>query len=362
MPLNWTIEVIFGFLSLIPLIYAFLTFLTQIIKGLKYQYFIFSTILWFSAIMGALFWSLAILYLSIPLFMLSVLTSIPNGFLLILKADIVSRESIEPIKLMIFAIISVVLVLLAFDPYAHLSIIIFPTGDKSIVAESLTGLMVYLSVYYLPFIAYLYSVVKINLSAPKDVKFYAHIFLFGLILMFISTIGGILIYSLLMLPAIGSILLGVGAALMAFAVSKQPQIIFILPFKALRLTVIEADVGIPLFTHTWNTGDVLADEVLYAGMLQAINTFIKESLNKGELQEIRISDAIILTQRSDKFPIATVVIATKVSRTLRDGLNIFTERFCDKFSNYFSLPSDISQFISAADLVTECFPYVPEYS
>ncbi|MFX1515980.1 MAG: hypothetical protein ACFFC6_06700, partial [Promethearchaeota archaeon] len=303
-----------------------------------------------------------ILFLSIPLFTLSGLATIFTGFLLLLKADIVSRESVEPIKLVIFAIISAVLVLLAFDPYAHLSIIILSTGGKSIVLEGLTIQMVYFSVVYLPFITYLYSVVKINLSAPKDVKFYSSLFLFGLILMAISYIVSILIYSLIMLPAIGFIFSGIGAALMAFAVSKQPQIIFILPFKALRLTVIEADVGIPLYTHTWNTGDVLADDVLYAGMLQAINTFIRESLNKGELQEIRISDAIILAQRSDNFPIATVVIASKVSRTLRDGLNIFTERFCDKFSSYFSLPSDISQFTTASDLVRECFPYVPEYS
>jgi hypothetical protein len=57
----------------------------------------------------------------------------------------------------------------------------------------------------------------------------------------------------------------------------------------------------------------------------------------------------------------SVVIASKVSYTIRDGLNFFIKCLCDEFSNNFDNPDDISQFIGATSLITECFPYVLEY-
>ena len=90
--------------------------------------------------------------------------------------------------------------------------------------------------------------------------------------------------------------------------------IFILPFKALRLTVIETQGGISLFTHKWDDSSLIDNEDLWAGMLQGVNLIFRESLNKGDVQEIKLANAMLLVQHSKQYPVACIVVATKVSQ------------------------------------------------
>jgi len=273
-----------------------------------------------------------------------------------LKSDVISRETIEPVKMTILGFLTAIFLLIAlFDPNAvHFSFLL--NGDSSITLGFHYGIVFIITNLFANSI-YIITLVKIAINAPRDVKKWAYFYLTGEVLIgYFSTV----LY--LVYPPLSWILLGAGAFLMSLAVVKQPKIIFVLPFKAFRLTVMENTSGLPLFTHTWNTGDVLADETLDAAMLQAINLFVKESLGKGDLKEVHVSDAVILVKQFEDFPVVSVVIATKPSRTLREGLDIFAKRFCEEYKEHIGKPVDQTMFADAKKLIKEGFPYVPEFN
>jgi len=96
-------------------------------------------------------------------------------------------------------------------------------------------------------------------------------------------------------------------------------------------------------------------------MIQGITGILKESLKRGDVQEIRMADAIIIAYRNPDYPVAFILVATRPTRSLRDSLKLFSEQFCSKFHTYFANPTKEEQFSGAEDLVTACFPHVPVY-
>ncbi len=101
---------------------------------------------------------------------------------------------------------------------------------------------------------------------------------------------------------------------------------------------------------------------IYAGMIHGVNLFIKESLNKGNVQEIRTEDAVIFAHRSTQYPVACMLVATKSSRVLRDALKTFAEKFYARYAPHFSNTSETGAFESATTFVAESFPFIPDYS
>lgn len=91
--------------------------------------------------------------------------------------------------------------------------------------------------------------------------------------------------------------------MLVYAYFREPKLLFVLPFTALRLTVLETESGLPLFTYTWNRQGDLADETLFSGMLQGVSMIVKESLKRGSLQEIRVEGAIIIAYRIPEYPL-----------------------------------------------------------
>ena len=100
---------------------------------------------------------------------------------------------------------------------------------------------------------------------------------------------------------------------------------------------------------------------LFSSMLQGVSMIVRKSLKRGDVQEIRVSDAIILAHLSPDYPIACVLVATRSTRSLRDALKIFAERFYNEFHDGFATMNNVGQFSGEEDLVTACFPHVPVY-
>ena len=151
------------------------------------------------------------------------------------------------------------------------------------------------------------------------------------------------------IPGIPFTLAGIGGVMMFFAYSHEPKLLFILPFTAIRLTVIDTSVGYPIFTHTWNHKGRLADETLFSGMLHGVSMIIQESLQSGEVQEIRVTDAIILTHPIPGYHFACVLVVTRPTQSLRDGLRLFAERFLLQFHDFFENSFISSQFDGAEE-------------
>jgi len=154
----------------------------------------------------------------------------------------------------------------------------------------------------------------------------------------------------------------VGSILMVSAYGREPKLLFVLPFKALRLTVLDTRSGIALFSYTWNEGKDLIDDQLFSGMLDALNKATQETIKRGKLQEIRVTDALIMIQYDTRYPVATFLVTTRPSQSLRDGLQMFAQKFSETFLTPTYNSSDMSQFSGALDLIGAIFPQVPVYN
>ena len=160
-------------------------------------------------------------------------------------------------------------------------------------------------------------------------------------------------------PGLWLFLLSVGIIPIAIAFIKYPKLAYILPFRVLRLTAFETNGGVPLFSHDWSKGEEIAQDALFSGMLQGIAMILDESVRKGAVREILLENGVLVLQRTYKFSVACVLVATKSSRTLRHALDSFAEHFYNEYAEYFDNPSKVSNFASATKLVDEHFGFVP---
>jgi hypothetical protein len=152
-----------------------------------------------------------------------------------------------------------------------------------------------------------------------------------------------------------------GLLLMTVVWASFPQLLYILPFKASSLTVI-SDSGIPLFSYSWVQKDDPASEVLFSGMMLGISTILKESLQKGFVREISLDQSKLLLERSTVHSITFVLVSTKTTKSLVDALILFAERFVKSFEENLGSHVIAPEIFSDADLlVSECFPFLPEY-
>jgi hypothetical protein len=298
-------------------------------------------------------------FLSAPILMIFCYSYVPMGFSVILLVDIISRESVDPIKIMVISLLSGALMIACLDPNSF-TIDIYPNGEWSI----------FFSGYLLPILAVhelvmgilmIYYFAKIHMNAPRKLQFNSFICLIGTIILGVVTTVVVILGLHLVVPGIHMALFGGGILITAISFAMQPKLAYILPFKVLRLAVIESIGGIPIYSYTWSEKEEISDASLFSGMMHAINQFVQESLGKGIVSEIHLEEAILILRKSEKHPIICVLVANKSSKTLRDALNSFTERFLKDYSQFLTDTIDEEKFKTASNLVLDCFPFVPEY-
>jgi hypothetical protein len=309
---------------------------------------------------------MALTYVLFPLGIGSPYTSIPNvlaellqlsyGFFMIFLFDIVSRESTDPIKLVLVTIITT----------GHAVLILTLTiGEVSgwlslEVAMQLLNLIALLNIVdsaAFGFI-YLYYIMRIHLNAPKNVRKFSGISLAGALfvgmLIFVPVTNDLEITITILIASTGFLV----SATMWFL---EPRLAYILPFRALRLIVIETQGGLPIYTHIWNSKDQVADNALFGGMLQGIGLILNEAVGKGNVQEISLDKATLIINNHEQQSIAFVLITTHSSKSLRIALDYFAERFLTKFSKDLDKTGEVFRFATTSELVEECFPFIPEW-
>jgi hypothetical protein len=239
---------------------------------------------------------------------------------------------------------------------------LFPElGWLPLWSASLSFIIIFLCLFQLTCGSYLYYSLLIYRNAPKKLKSLSYLNVIAGFLFVVVVPITILLVNIVKISTLNLIPTGIAFLLVAIAFASQPKLAFILPFKALRLSVIETNSGISLFTHVWSKMDDLIDDQLFSGMLQGISQILNEALKKGEIRDINLEKATLMIKRSDEYSIACVLVATKSSRTLRHALNSFAERFFTKYAPYFSKPHNMDNFNSASELVEERFSFIPEY-
>ncbi|HMF31941.1 MAG TPA: hypothetical protein VKK79_11020, partial [Candidatus Lokiarchaeia archaeon] len=314
MPENFTLNVVLAFITTIACAYGFAVSINQLRKGFNYQFYWFGAFAWFFGVLGSFLLGVAILLLLGEDSRVAFILVLLNCSFVLLKADALKREEVEPVKLAAFIMVSVLLIIAMYFVPNAVSFAPDIFGGDGISFNVYVGLFA-VATYAIPWAYYCHCIYLVHKRAPAALKRYSRIYFVGTSLVVVG------VFSLLSLSMeFFFILVSFGCILMAYAYSCEPKLLFVLPFTALRLTVLDTESGLPLFTHTWNRQGDLADEDLFSGMLQGISIIVRNSLKRGDVQEIRVADAIMIVYRNPAYPIAFVLAATRPSRTLRDGL------------------------------------------
>lgn len=358
MALNWTIEVVLYFTSFILNAIGFIGALWGLLdKRHRHARFIIGVFLGLS--LWSLFISLGGLLLDAIFIRLGLYVGLCTIAMVFLMIDSFTRDEVDSRKTTMLSIAATLLVYFSLQP-EEIFVGTNTLGEPAIVlGNGVMGVGAFLIL--LTGVSFTYYMFLMNRVVPENLRFEARLgLLSGIILAVLWPVGlGLGLHFLY--PGLWLLLLSVGVIPIAVAFVKQPKLAYVLPFRVLRLIVFETKGGVPLFSHTWGKEEDSPEEALFSGMLQGIALILDESVRKGAIREIVFENGILVLQRTYKFSVASVLVATKSSQTLRHAIDAFTEHFYTDYSQFFDDPSDIRNFESASKLVDEHFSFVPEY-
>ncbi len=303
---------------------------------------------------------LGILFLSEPFILARNYVMVLLAFFIIGFVDSITRDSTDPIKLAITVGLSVALVIFNSDieTVGHSP---FPNGDMSLMNIGVGIQAAKFSLIIWITVAAIVTYMRIFVNSPRQFRPYILISLFGLVcigpagLVVTLFVEGIVPGSLALVLTAGSIALALGVTL-------KTNLAFVLPFRALRLVVFTTDGGIPLFSHTWVDVTKSVNAILFSGMIQGVSAILKESMAEGEMEEIKLTNAVLIVRRAKDVKIACVLATTRSSKILRGALDLFLQRFLVTFSRELQNPSEISQFDGAKHIISQTFPFIPSYN
>ena len=151
-----------------------------------------------------------------------------------------------------------------------------------------------------------------------------------------------------------------GSLFTIIVIWKDPRIIYILPFKAYRILVVDTNAGTGLFKYDWAELKAV-DENIFSMVLQAVGSILDEVLKKGEIREIKMDQAVLLIQHERNSPVASVLVTSKSSKSLKYGLKKFNSEFIETFQSQFDGLYEVSRFRDAKKIVEHIFDFVPVY-
>jgi len=333
--------------GIVTFIYAF--------KNKNRLIFLFSA-MW---LMYAVFWFIdaAAHYLySIPLMALAIVPQLIGVPCIIIFIELSTKEHVSPIKFSILMIIEALVFLVTFYVPNNWEIIPgYGIHNKGILRIMQIIYLFYFMIFYVLWSFHTWR------KAPADLKRLTSYLLFGSTIF--SIVTGVLyaIGSLIkVFNVIGFFVNGIGAFITILVILKDPRIIYILPFKAYRILVVDTIASVALFKYDWaKAGEV--EENIFTMMIQAIGSVLDDILKKGDVQEIQMDRAVILINHNNENSIASVLIASKSSKSLRYGLKRFNEEFVTQFQKTLEDSRKVSDFVEGSKIVEQVFGFVPSY-
>lgn len=311
-----------------------------------------------SWILQAIFWYLDSIAHLLYSFSLMRLAFIPQSIgvpCMFIFLELIKKENVSPIKLILLALIETIFLMLLFMPGA---MEIIPGYGVHFVGFTRFFQIIWLTYYVFFYLSWSYQTFK---KAPQELKRLVSQLLFGSILFSLVTT---VFYAMgtinRMFNPLGFIFHGIGALITIIVILKDPTIIYILPFKAYRLTVIETGEGTTLIKHDWAELRNL-DENIFSMLIQATRSVLNEIIDKGEVRKIDMDKAVLLVQHDIKYPIISVLVTSKSCKSLRYGLKKFHDQFVLNYNSYFENFKDPSQFKEAVDLIDKIFEFVPKH-
>ncbi|MHA2295577.1 MAG: hypothetical protein ACXAEU_25645 [Candidatus Hodarchaeales archaeon] len=269
---------------------------------------------------------------------------------LILFVDSISRTTIDPVKMLVFGVIATLATYTALEP-----------GQA---AKDVTILTYYASALVILYRSFLwaYYAAKVYLNSPENLKRKSLMVLVGTFLF--GIIPSFFIITMIVLPDVGinELLFVIGILLIAFPLISESKLLYVLPFRTSRLAVFN-DAGLPLFYYDWITkGEDKAGDVLFSGVMLGISGILKESLQKGNIRVISLDQSVLHVQKHEKYSVTFVLETTKASRSLPIALKSFAESFIEQFDELLNQKIFTKEmYSSASSIVSQCFPFLPEF-
>jgi hypothetical protein len=349
-------KIITGCLAAAILFYGFVIIMKQYIVK-HYRPSLYLAIAWLGFFIEALFASIRLFFPEDPelmlLFQKLSYAGLGPGFLGILAVgDSISRDAIESKR---FAILIFVLGITTF-------MLFMPLDARTIMYPNIIVISIGVVISNMLLVLY----IRIHRIVPSKLKRLAFINIIGAFLVsglyVILRIAEIIMEKVnpeIFFPPIARLIEAVGAVIQTSILSRYEQLFYVLPFKTQRLIVVGTRNGISLYTHDWLKSDII-DEDLFSSILQGMSLIVNESLKKGKFQEIKMEKGVLLISHDATHPIACVLIASKSSQVLHDGLATFARKFVKKYEPYLNQPENLDIFHDASELVQECFPFIPQ--
>ncbi|MFX0029135.1 MAG: hypothetical protein ACFE8B_07995 [Candidatus Hermodarchaeota archaeon] len=335
------------------LIGGIITFLNAI-KRKKPLAFLFSA----SWILQAIFWyldSAAHLFYSIYFMRIAFILQSIGVPCMFIFLELIKQENVNPIKLILLALIETIFLMLLFMPGA---MEIIPGYGVHFIGLTRFFQIIWLIYYVCFYLSWSYQTFK---KAPQELKRLVSQLLFGSILFSLVTTVFYAIGTInRMFNPLGFIIHGIGALITIIVILKDPAIIYILPFKAYRLTVFETRNGITLIKHDWAELRNI-DENVFSMLIQATRSVLNEIIDKGEVRKIDMDKAVLLVQQDVKYPVVSVLVTSRSCKSLRYGLKTFHDQFVLKYASDFENIKEPSKFKEAENLIEKIFEFVPEY-
>ncbi len=295
---------------------------------------------------------------SIPLMALAIIPQLIAVPCIIIFIELVRKEHVNPIKISILVIIEAIVFYVTFflNPADNWNIIPgYGVHNKGILRISQI-----IFIFYYAFLYYIWSFQTWR-KAPSSLKRLTNLFFFGSTLFSVVTATMYVIGTFIRtFNSIAFIIHSVGAFINIIVILKEPRIIYILPFKAYRILVVDTNESVALFKYDWaKVGEL--EETMFSMMLQAIGTVLDDILKKGKVQEIQLDRAVLLIHHDEKQSIASILIATKSTKSLRYGLKRFNEECVECFQSSLDTEKDFGKLEEVKEIIEKVFDFVPRY-
>ncbi|MHA1241020.1 MAG: hypothetical protein ACTSQU_09520 [Promethearchaeota archaeon] len=310
-------------------------------------------------LMYAIFWFIdaaAHFFYSIPLMALAIIPQLIGIPCIIIFIELSKKEHINPIKISMLMIIEALIFIITFYVPDNWEIIPgYGIHNKGILRIAQIIYLFYFMIFY-----FLWSFHTWR-KAPADLKrLTSYLFIGSAIFSIVTGVMYAIGTFIKTFNAIGFFVNGIGAFITILVILKDPRIIYILPFKAYRILVVDTIASVALFKYDWaKAGEV--EENIFTMMIQAIGSVLEEILKKGDVQEIQMDRAVLLIKHNKENNIASVLITSKFSKSLRYGLKRFDEEFVGRFQRSLENPRKVSDFVEGSKIVEDVFDFVPSY-
>jgi hypothetical protein len=152
------------------------------------------------------------------------------------------------------------------------------------------------------------------------------------------------------------IALCIGMIITLYILIKDPKILYILPFEAYSIVVVHGTAGFPLFYHNW--AEPLIDQDLFTCVLSATERMTTEVLMRGGVNSVNLEQGVLILEKRNNITVG--LLASKISKFLRDCISDFAEQFEIRFATELNqAPNELHHFNAATELIEETFAYIP---